>query len=320
MSTYDPAARTASASARALRVAIAAAILGVSFVAAATTPLPPPGHDGATPDQFDSNNPADVLVQSQVDGFFSLVKRFDAPIGLTGYLLASASSQPVVVYSDPAGTHLFVGAVIGADGENIAMPYLSSYMDEHALPALFDRMAQTAFLEEGSADAPLLYVVFDPRCPHCADLHTALAKSVAEGRVAVRWVPVDVLGDEPLAARVLDARDAADGTAAMTRIFEATWSSEAIAAGAPEPSEQNRTAAAQNAETLALLSHGGAAVPQIFYLARSGSFQIARGSQTPDELELIIKSAAPNGGVDAAQAPSDSASPADPESDDAGRS
>jgi hypothetical protein len=106
----------------------------------------------------------------------------------------------------------------------------------------------------------------------------------------------------------------------MARIFDATWSSEAMAAGAPEPSEQNRTAAAQNAETLALLSHGGAAVPQIFYLARSGSFQIARGSQTPDELELIIKSAAPNGGVDAAQAPRDSASPADPESDDAGRS
>ena len=319
MSTYDPAVRNAPASVRSLRAAIAAVILGVSFAAGATTPLPASSEGGSNPASFDPNNPADSLVQSHVDGFFSLVKRFDAPVGLKGYLLASASSQPVVVYSDPAGTHLFVGAVIDADGENIALPYLSSYMDEHALPALFDRMAQTAFLEQGSPGAPLLYVMFDPRCPHCADLHAALEKSVSEGRVAVRWVPVDVLGDEPLAARVLDTRDAPDGAAAMARIFDAAWSSEALAEDAPEPSEGNRAAAAQNAETLALLSHGGAAVPQIFYLARSGSFQIARGSQTPDELELIIKSAAPDS-AHAAQAPSEPAAATDTETDDASRS
>ncbi|NCA70454.1 MAG: hypothetical protein EOM91_10140 [Sphingobacteriia bacterium] len=286
MSSIRPLAlRTAGVNS--LRSAVAAALLGVSVVAGATAT-----DTDAQTHPLDPSNPADALVQSQIDGYLSLVRRFQAPIGLTGYLLTSPSSQPVVVYSDTAGTHLFVGAIIDANGDNVALPQLSSYMEEHTLPALYTRMGNTAFVEQGEPDKPLLYVLFDPRCPHCAALHATLQQSIAEGRVAVRWIPVDVLGDEPLAARVLDERESF-GAETMSRIFEPQWASDARAEDAPEPSEQSRTAASQNAEALALLANGGAGVPQMVYLARSGSFQIVQGDQTREELELIINSAAP---------------------------
>lgn len=289
---------------RTTRLSAAIALAWCALAPLAHGAEPPPAAEPAAataqktaPQAFDPDSAADQLVRAHTEGYFTLVERFEAPLGLTGYLLTSDSSQPVVLYTDPAGTHLFVGAIITAAGENVATPHLASYLDAFMLPSLFERLAGSAFLEEGKAGGPAIYVLFDPRCPHCADLHQKLRPGVEEGRVAVRWVPVDVLGDEPLAAAVLDRGRGGEAAAVLGETFAAAKQQDASAVAAqsdvPEPSEQARAEAAQNAEALQLLGAGTAGVPQILYRANSGSFQVVRGSPTADELELILRSAAP---------------------------
>lgn len=243
--------------------------------------------------QLDPNDLGDALVKAHTDGFFALVQRFDAPLGLRGYLLTSPTSQPVVIYSDPLGTHLFVGAVINADGDNVATPYLSAYLEGQMLPALFERLDEIGgYVEEGPENEPLIYVMFDPRCPHCADLYGKLRSYVADGTLRVRWVPVDVLGDEPLAAVVLDAKAVGKGLSTIDSLFarESDSTESVRITSAMEPSAASRTAASANGEILALLGLSG--TPQILFRARSGSYQIVRGTPSEKELELVIASAA----------------------------
>ena len=243
--------------------------------------------------QLDPNDPGDALVKAHTDGFFALAQRFDAPLGLRGYLLTSPTTQPVVIYTDPLGSHLFVGAVINADGDNVATPYLSVYLERQMLPALFERLEELGgYVEEGPENEPLIYVMFDPRCAHCADLYGKLRSYVADGALRVRWVPVDVLGDEPMAAVVLDAKAAGKGLSTIASFFapESDNAESVRSTSAMEPSAASRTAASANGEILALLGLSG--TPQILFRARSGSYQIVRGAPSKEELELVIDSAA----------------------------
>ena len=104
---------------------------------------------------FDPADPADALVLGQTAGVFTLARRFDAPLGLRGYLVTSELGQPVVLYTDPAGTHLVLGALLTADGDNVALPVLNDYLDQHLLPSLYRDLGAATAIHQGQAAARL---------------------------------------------------------------------------------------------------------------------------------------------------------------------
>ena len=243
---------------------------------------------------FDPADPADALVLGQTAGVFTLARRFDAPLGLRGYLVTSELGQPVVLYTDPAGTHLVLGALLTADGDNVALPVLNDYLDQHLLPSLYRDLGAATAIHQGQAQAPLLYVLFDPACPHCARLYQDLAPRVAAGEVAVRWIPVNTLGEGQAAARLAEAAQQGQGEAALAAALAA--SPEAVPATADAPvSDAAVAAVARNQELFDALGSSG--TPQMFYQARSGGFQLVRGAPDAEELALILQSLAPAAGA-----------------------
>jgi len=258
-------------------ILLAPALPGV----ANTVPVPP--EPAALTQPFDPQDPADALIMSQTQEAFVLTRRFEAPLGLRGYLLASALGQPVVLYADPQGTHLVLGALLTAAGENAATAVLQDYLEEQLLPHLYAAFGAATFIHQGQPQAPLLYVLFDPACPHCSQLYHALLPRVAAGDVAVRWLPVNTLGQEDQVARLVEAARQGQGETTLAAVF----GGEAEAALASlTPTAETTEALAANQELYAALGAGG--IPKLFYQAKSGGFQLARGAPEPEELALIL--------------------------------
>ena len=239
---------------------------------------------------FNPADPADALVMSQTSGVFDLAQRFEAPLGLRGYLVVSELGQPVVLYTDPAGTHLLLGALLTANGENAATAVLSDYMDQHLLPTLYNAFGAATFIHQGSARAPLVYVLFDPACAHCAQLYRDLAPRVAAEEVAVRWIPVNTLGDGEAAARLADAARQGQGDSALAAALAPVGEADSATAATPA-SPAGFAAVANNQQLFEAL--GASGTPQLFYQAKSGSFQLVRGAPDADELALILQSLPP---------------------------
>jgi len=266
---------------------LVAPLAGLTDEAPAAAAANPPGAGGLA---FNPADPADALVMTQTAGMFALAQRFAAPLGLRGYLLTSELGQPVVLYTDPAGSHLILGALLTANGENVALPVLNDYLDQHLLPSLYRDLSTATYIHQGSAQAPLIYVLFDPACPHCARLYQDLAPRVAANEVAVRWVPVNSLGQGEGNARLAAAALQGQGEAALAAVFAVPPEKGTAAADAPV-SAAAAAAAARNQELFDAL--GAPGTPQLFYQARSGGFQLVRGTPDAEELALILQSVAP---------------------------
>lgn len=287
-----PQGRRGRCSALGLALALLVAPLaGLANEAPAIPVVTPPVPAALT---FDPADPADALVLSQTAGVFTLAQRFAAPLGLRGYLVTSELGQPVVLYTDPAGTHLVLGALLTAEGDNVALPVLNDYLDQHLLPSLYRDLGAATAIHQGNAHAPLLYVLFDPACPHCARLYRDLTPRVAAGEVAVRWIPVNTLGEDAAAARLAEAAQQGQGEAALA----------AALAGAPEERPAGADAPVSAAAVAAVARNqvlfdalGSSGTPQLFYQARSGGFQLVRGAPDAEELALILQSLAPAAGV-----------------------
>jgi thiol:disulfide interchange protein DsbG len=73
---------------------------------------------------------------------------------------------------------------------------------------LLDDIDQATWITEGSGKH-IVYIFFDPNCPHCHKLYETLRPLIARRDLQLRWVPVAMLTDTSLgkAAAILQAAD-----------------------------------------------------------------------------------------------------------------
>lgn len=171
-----------------------------------------------------------------------------------------------------------VQSALNADGvPNSLVPVLS---DAESAAGILDALSQaSAIVAEGevSHEQPI-YAFFDPRCPFC---HKAMDE--LNGRAAVKWIPVSLLGDLQSAADTIEGMKTLESGAAVASVVDGDVPE---ATGSTETQGQMR----DNAATLLALyegAQGEVAVPTILVPRADGTVTFYRGFDDGDGAEIV---------------------------------
>lgn len=130
---------------------------------------------------------------------------------------------------------------------------------------------------------PTAYVLFDPQCPHCAELWNTAEQ--LSGRVRIKWIPVAIMGPASQAQAAALLEDF-EPVVLMQQIKEATLRGEAPPDINPAPSPETLEQVERNTELLRLL--GATSVPLIVHQNSSGSMQTVTGALSAKKLEHLL--------------------------------
>jgi thiol:disulfide interchange protein DsbG len=151
----------------------------------------------------------------------------------------------------------------------------------------FDELSKKGLgFKLGSIGAPrIAYVMFDPKCPHCAALWEA-AKPVAEKKeVLFFWVPIGVVNKDSvaLAASILDQPDQ---IAAMNETEKSIMAKQGGFKSETPPSEKAIRAVMSNVEIAITL--GLEEVPIIVVKNKAGTPIVSAGGLTTEKLNKLL--------------------------------
>ncbi len=235
--------------------------------------------------------------------------------GLDGWFLMMSEKRVQIAYTAPEGNILVIGALFGVDGTNITEQQLVALRGkEPAVNALFtdtvqeaqeklvkasgmDRvmknldpakkgdqlyleLAQAFHAQLGQRDAPLLFMVIDPNCPHCKRAWKAMAPLLAKSNAQVRIIPVGILGDDStrMAGKLLDT----DKPGALWAKFADADFDKAVLDG--EPSEAGKAKAQVNRALFDRWSLR--ATPFFAYRGKNGEVKVL--NQVPQDAKALL--------------------------------
>ncbi|WP_240702151.1 thioredoxin domain-containing protein [Trinickia terrae] len=144
-------------------------------------------------------------------------------------------------------------------------------------------------VREGRANASkTIYIMFDPRCPHCRSVYDQSRDFVAHGG-SIKWLPVTVLGNPPDGLnRVAAIVQAKDPVAAMNVIEHAAM----IGQQDVKPSTVSAVSANEEYFWAAFNRNPGAGTPGVpvaFFQDRNGAPQMVSDIDDPALLKRIFE-------------------------------
>lgn len=222
-------------------------------------------------------------IQRLADQGLTIVKRFDAPGGLTGYA-ARAGQTPVALYLTPDGEHVVVGTLFDAKGHDLSRNALASPADASDTETLWAQLADAHWIADGPSDAPrTVYVFTDPNCPYCHRFFEASRAWVRAGRVQLRHIPVGIMAatSPGQAAAWLTA----DDPTAAYRQHEKDYAQGGIKPLADIPPAVHEQILANNALMAGLGIHG---TPGIIYRDTDGQIAIHQGMPQGKQLTAVL--------------------------------
>ncbi|MCB1558476.1 MAG: hypothetical protein KDJ50_06100 [Alphaproteobacteria bacterium] len=137
------------------------------------------------------NNKGDAITLQQINALRD--KEGPAIDRLAGYVpveeLNKASGKPVAA---PSSTAISTSAVSPQD--------IVKQASKSRSEQLFDSVEAANWIAIGDKQAPTIYTIIDPECPHCHDLIDDFRKSsyLKRGLVQLRLIPVGVLSEKSL--------------------------------------------------------------------------------------------------------------------------
>ncbi|MGB7758058.1 MAG: thiol:disulfide interchange protein DsbG [Salinisphaera sp.] len=147
-------------------------------------------------------------IQQMADKGLTIVKRFDAPGGLTGYA-ARAGHTPVALYLTPDGHHVIVGTMLDEHGNNLSQKALDAAITKPQQQSAWPQLESATWIADGADSAPRrIYVFTDPNCPYCHRFYEAARPWVKAGKVQLRTILVGILkpSSPGKAAAILSAK------------------------------------------------------------------------------------------------------------------
>lgn len=186
-------------------------------------------------------------------------------------LQPSGDAEPVAAQEEAAAQE-------PGNEDAVAASPASAEAEQDPAKAAWEAAGTLAYVPIGNADAPVIYVMFDPRCSYCAlYLSDLLEGPISARKLNVRMVPVSVLGDASvrLAASLLGAPVPAEAILrhAIGRSMEL-----------PEPTEENMAVVRHNSEVLSGL--GLRSTPRTIYRTPAGEYGVITGA--PQNLAAFI--------------------------------
>lgn len=138
----------------------------------------------------------------------TIIKSFDAPGGMKGYL-GKYQDMGVTIYVTPDGKHAFSGYMYDAAGTNLSEKLIQDEIYSPAGRALWKQMEASTWILDGKKAAPrIVYVFADPYCPYCSRFWQQARPWVDAGKVQIRTLLVGVIKPESPAAAAAILSDA----------------------------------------------------------------------------------------------------------------
>lgn len=211
-----------------------------------------------------------------------IVRAFDAPSGLKGYII-NAGGQLHAVYVTKDGQHVMLGALVDAKGANLTEQHLEQHAPKPDLSEAWGKLEQARWVADGAKDPKsVVYVLADPYCPYCRAFWLA-AQPYEEHGLQARWIWVSYLRpDGPArAAAILEADDPAAAMAEHESHF---------AEGGIEPAQSPKqdTLKAIRANTNLMRELGVNGTPAIFYKDDNGEVRLIQGMPKLSALPKIF--------------------------------
>lgn len=184
-------------------------------------------------------------------------------------------------YTTPDNKALISGvvwdAVTGANLSDALIPNVAQAASDGGVPEAIKGIDTLVGVKEGKGSMEkTLYIIFDPRCPHCHAVFRKTRQYVAQGGT-IKWIPVTVLGQSTEGARlVADVLQSPNPIQALGAIVAGKRN------GERQPSAATSRAIAENeAYFFAAFdrnkSAGTAGVPVAFFMTKDGSPQMVSG-------------------------------------------
>lgn len=242
----------------------AAALLLGGAATAAPEPLPP------------------VLDNLTAQGL-AVVKRFEAPGGLTGYVV-DAGGQHRIIYVTADGKHALLGALLDDQGRNLTLAHQRDHVPAPDYAAAWQALEDARWVAVGAEEPEtVVYVLADPHCPYCHAFWEA-SRAYWDAGLQARWIMVSYLrADGPAkAAAILEADDPA---AALMR------HQERFRQGGIEPAAKPEAATLKAIETNTGLMRefGITGTPAILFKGEDGEVQLVQGMPKLDALPEIFQ-------------------------------
>lgn len=241
--------------------------------------------------------------------------------GIDGWFILMSGNRVQIAYTSLDGVNLIIGAILQPNNGNITEKQIiavrerepevnklftntveqakagmvkASGMDKLLAgldPAkkgdqLYLELAQGITVNFGPKDAPLMFMVIDPNCPHCHDAWLALAPLLAKGNLQVRLIPVGILGNASEREAAMLLQDG-DKSAALWQDYAKSGFDPDKLAGAPS---EGATAKVQI--NRALFDRWNLkATPFIAYRSKAGGVKVLNA--TPKDMAAIVADIAP---------------------------
>lgn len=229
-------------------------------------------------------------IQHLVNSGVQVVRQFNAPSGLHGYVVQS-HGRHTIVYATSDGKHALFGTLIDAHGNNITAAEAKQYIPKPNLQAAWQKLEKAHWIAEGAKHPKtIIYEFADPNCPFC-HLFWLANRHYFDAGLQVRHILVGFLAPSSKlkAAAILDAPD----PAAAYRRNEAHYKrgvSESEAGGiAPEKSAKPATLKKVESNTELMSALGVTGTPGIFYKDSHGKVHRIIGLPSLSKLPKIYR-------------------------------
>ncbi len=223
------------------------------------------------------------VINTLISKGIKVEKSFPATSGLKGWLLASGGEYSIV-FTTADGKTLVSGDLFNEQGQNLTAGYAEKFIPKPDFSAAFIDLEKADFIPEGELKDPksIVYVVFDPNCPYCHLIWTAL-QSYEKAGLQVRWVPVAYLrpSSGAKAAAMLTAKDR---TAELRNIMQGFRKNEAKFAKA-EVSKEAQVLLDRHAELMRAFKFSG--TPGVVWKDKSGTVSTKHGMPRLSDLPTI---------------------------------
>ncbi|SEJ02243.1 thiol:disulfide interchange protein DsbG [Pseudomonas sp. NFR16] len=208
---------------------------------------------------------------------------FDAPGGLKGYA-AQYQNQGMALYLTPDGKHVLAGNLFDEKGEDLSEAPLQKLVYEPMTKAMWTRMENSAWIEDGAKTAPkVIYLFSDANCPYCNMFWEQARPWVKSGKVQLRHIMVGVIREDSAAKAAALMADA-NPEMALQKHEQAGKSSSLK----PLQTIPKDIQAKLDGNMKLMEDMGLSATPSIFYKDESGHLQQQQGAPRPDVLAKIM--------------------------------
>ncbi|MCW8092710.1 thiol:disulfide interchange protein DsbG [Alteromonas sp. ASW11-130] len=213
-----------------------------------------------------------------------VVDSFDAPSGMTGYIV-DFRGNALTVYLSKNKHYLFTGKMLDSTGRDMGKEALEGYISGPQSEKKWQTLLSSNWVLDGSEDAEkVIYTFTDPNCPYCKRFWEDARPWVESGKVQIRHILVGILKADSYgkSAAILSAKDPAEA------LHQHEASSSRPIRPLESPSEKVRTQLKEN--HLLMQSLGVSATPAIYYKDKTNAVQLHMGLPPTSQLEQILGS------------------------------